>query len=348
MEQQIKRKLNKILKESRLEAKLDYCVYCNQEVSSFCNSHTIPKFILKKIDDSGMIYNSNFYTTMGLANLVKTENGVNETGTFQMICRDCDSKIFQDYEEEDKILQIPTNKMMAEMALKNILKLWYKRNNEICLYNKIQNLAPLSPSYFMAVHHNEINDLDLKELKTDFKKFKTIIEKNLKSGMRLVFWHKCNYVVPLAFQGPICLYGDLNGQIINDIYNYSPDLVMQYIHICVFPLKESSIVMLFYHKDDTNYRAFERQFNKLSLDKKLQLISFIIVNYSEDFFISKKANEKVIENPTMNITAENNINILANSYDDLKFQEKQKIHELMNYEQFPNLLDENLKLNINA
>lgn len=99
MEQQIKRKLNKILKESRLEAKLDYCVYCNQEVSSFCNSHTIPKFILKKIDDSGMIYNSNFYTTMGLANLVKTENGVNETGTFQMICRDCDSKIFQDYEE---------------------------------------------------------------------------------------------------------------------------------------------------------------------------------------------------------------------------------------------------------
>ena len=50
----------------------------------------------------------------------------------------------------------------------------------------------------------------------------------------------------------------------------------------------------------------------------------------------------------MNITAENNINILANSYDDLKFKKKQKIHELMNYEQFPNLLDENLKLNINA
>lgn len=345
MEEQLKIKLNKILKEVRLEAKLDYCVYCNKEASSFCNSHTIPKFILKKIDDEGMIYNSHFYTSFGLMDLIKKENGLKETGTFQLICRDCDSKIFQDYEDENSIMQNPTNKMMAEIALKNILKLWYKRNYEICLYNKIQKLSPFSPSYFMAIHHNEINDLDLKELKIDFKRFKTIIEKNLKSGMRLVFWHKCDYTVPLAFQGPICLYGDLNGQIINDIYNYSSKLVMQYIHVCVFPLEQSSIVMVFYHKDDTNYRAFERQFNRLTLDKKLQLISFIIVNYSEDFFISKKANESIIKNPIMNVTTENNINILANSYDDLKSQEKQKLRELENYEEFPNLLNEDYKLN---
>ena len=348
MEQQLKRKINKILKDVRLEAKLSYCVYCNKEASSFCNSHTIPKFILKKIDDSGMIYNSNLYTLLGLTNFVKIENGVNETGTFQIICRECDSKIFQDYENEENLLQIPTNKMMAEIALKNILKIWYKRNYEICLYNNIQKLNPFSPSYFMAIHHNEINVLDLKELKIDFKKYKTIIERNLKSGMRLVFWHKCNYTVPLAFQGAVCLYGDLNGQIANDIYNYSSESVMQYIHICVFPLKESSIIMLFYHKDDTNYKAFERQFNKLSLEKKLQLISFIIVNYSEDFFISKKANEEIIKSSEMKKTTENNINILADSYDDLKLQEKQKVHELENYEQFPNLLNENFKLNINV
>lgn len=163
--------------------------------------------------------------------------------------------------------------------------------------------------------------------------------------MRLVFWYKCDYTVPLAFKGPICLYGDLNGHIINDIYNYSPMLFMQYIHICVFPLEQSSIVMVFYHKDDTNYRAFERQFNRLTLDKKLQLISFIIVNYSEDFFISKKANEEIINNPIINITTENNSNISASSYDDLKFQEKQKLHELENYEKFPNLLNETYKLN---
>lgn len=345
MKQEIIIKLNNILKEARLEAKLDHCVYCNEKVSSFCNSHTIPKFILKKIDDQGMIYNSHFYTSFGLANLIKTENGINETGTFQLICRNCDSKIFQDYEEENKILQLPTNKMMAEIALKNVLKIWYKRNYEVCLYNKIQKMDPFTANYDMAVYHNEINDLDLKELKIDFKKFKTIIEKNLKSGIRLIFWHKCDYTVPLAFQGPICLYGDLNGQIINDIYSDSKKLIMQYIHICVFPLEESSIIMLFYHKDDTNYRAFERQFNRLTLYKKLQLISFIIVNYSEDFFISKKANEQIIENSTMNITAENNTNIFASSYENLEFQKKQKLTELKKYEKFPNLLNEYYKLN---
>lgn len=81
------------------------------------------------------------------------------------------------------------------------------------------------------------------------------------------------------------------------------------------------------------------------MDKKLQLISFIIVNYFEDFFISKKANESIIKNPIMNITTENKINILANSYDDLKSQEKQKLHELERYEEFPNLLSEVHKLN---
>ena len=345
MVEQLK-ELNKILKEVRLEAKLDHCVYCNKKTSSFCKSHTIPKFILKKIDDKGMIYNSYFYTTLGLMDLIKKEDGITEAGTFRLICRDCDNIIFEDYEDENNILQLPTNKMMAEMALKNILKLWYKRNYEICLYKKIQKLLPFSPSYFIATHHNEINDLDLKELKTDFKKFKTIIEKNLKSGMRLVFWHKCDYIVPLAFQGPICLYGDLKGNIINDIYNYSQELVMQYIHICVFPLEQNSIIMVFYHKDDTNYRLFEKQFNKLTLDKKLQLISFIIVNYSEDFLISKKANEKIINNPTISTTTENNNNILASNYYDLKFQENQKLHELENYEDFPNLLNETYKINI--
>lgn len=165
MEKQLKMKLNKILKEVRIEAKLDYCVYCNQSTSSFCNSHTIPKFILKKIDDEGMIYNSNLYTSLGLMDLIKKENGIKETGTFHIICRDCDSKIFQDYEDENNIIQNPTNKMMAEIALKNILKLWYKRNYEICLYNKIQKSRPFSSSHFMAVHHNKVNCLDLKDLK---------------------------------------------------------------------------------------------------------------------------------------------------------------------------------------
>lgn len=55
MEEKLKIRLNKILKEVRLEAKLDYCVYCNKEASSFCNSH--------------------FYTSFGLMDLIKKKMG---------------------------------------------------------------------------------------------------------------------------------------------------------------------------------------------------------------------------------------------------------------------------------
>ena len=32
--------------------------------------------------------------------LLKDDKGINEAGTFHLICRDCDSKIFQDYETQ--------------------------------------------------------------------------------------------------------------------------------------------------------------------------------------------------------------------------------------------------------
>lgn len=338
MDQEKKIKLNEMIRKSRQEAKMNSCVYCGKKTTKLCYSHTVPKFILNKINDNGMIYNSNAYNHLGMLDVLKKENGVGEAGTFRMICQDCDSRIFQEYEDETKISQQPTNKIMTEIALKNVLKIWSKRNIEICLYNEIQNMAPFTPYYDIAAHHNMINDIDLAEIKQDFKRCRTILEKNLKSGMKLMFWHKCNYVVPLAFQGPICLYGDLNGLIINNIYDYSTDLVMQYIHICVFPLEKESVIMIFYHKDDTNYKAFERQFNKLNIEDKLRLISFIIFNYSEDFFVSKNANDSLKNNPLLYVTMENNCNILADDIDDLKKQEIQKAHELQNYKDFPNLL----------
>lgn len=330
--------LNEIIKKARQMAKMNSCAYCGKETTKLCYSHTIPKFILKKINDNGMIYNANAYNHLGMLDIIKKENGIEEAGTFRMICQNCDNSIFQEYEDETRISQYPTNKIMTEIALKNTLKVWSKRNIEICLYNEIKNMAPFTPYCGIAEHHNMINEIDLAEIKHDFKKCRTILEKDLKSGMKLMFWHKCDYVVPISFQGSICLYGNLNGLIINDIYNYSSNLVMQYIHICVFPLENESVVMVFYHKDAAKYKTFERQFNKLNLDDKLRLISFIIFNYSEDFFVSKNANDTLKNNHLLYTTMENNSNIVADNIEDLMNQKIQKVRELQNYKDFPNIL----------
>ena len=90
------KKISKIQGQARQEAKLNYCYYCKKEVSSFCNSHSVPQFCLRRIATDGKLYYAN--TLIDLP-FLRNEQGVNEAGTFQLICRDCDSRIFQQYED---------------------------------------------------------------------------------------------------------------------------------------------------------------------------------------------------------------------------------------------------------
>ena len=85
--------LNKMIKDSRNQAKQSNCYYCGNDCDSFCNSHTLPAFCLRNIAQNGKVFYSN--TILDLP-LLKDDNGVNEAGTFHLICRDCDSKVFQD------------------------------------------------------------------------------------------------------------------------------------------------------------------------------------------------------------------------------------------------------------
>src|SRR5690625_6674030 len=47
-------------------------------------------------------------------------------------------------------------------------------------------------------------------------------------------------------------------------------------------------------KDNKRYRAFYKQFRKLSIEDKLAAINFIIFNYSEDVFINKEVNDEIL------------------------------------------------------
>ena len=58
------------------------------------------------------------------------------SGTFHYICRQCDSFLFQDYENIEALQGAPTDKMLAEIALKDILLMLSKRNQEKLIYQK--------------------------------------------------------------------------------------------------------------------------------------------------------------------------------------------------------------------
>ncbi|WP_142108420.1 hypothetical protein [Cytobacillus solani] len=286
-----RKQLGRLLSQSRKNAKEVKCFYCGERCSSFCNSHSIPAYFLRNIAVEGDIYNNNKLVSLPL---LDNDNGVNQSGTFQLICRECDSKIFSDYENPDNYKDVPTAKMISQIAMKNYLKSISKRKFEIALYDNMYESFGLR--YELYKQKQIINNLDLKEYTEDFNRAKKIDKKGWDNEYYLIYHQKVDYVVPMAFQSNVALMIDIEGGIINDIYNDSPDYRIKAIHICVFPLENSSVIMMFIDsKDNKRYRAFYKQFRKLSVKDKLAAINYIIFNYSEDVFINKEVNDDILK-----------------------------------------------------
>ena len=110
-----KKTASAITKKARELVKAPTCLYCRKEVSSFCNSHSIPEFCLRNITDDGMVLTLNSLINIPI---IKKESGVGQTGTFQIICRDCDSKVFSDYENPDNYSSMPTQKNVSANCFK--------------------------------------------------------------------------------------------------------------------------------------------------------------------------------------------------------------------------------------
>ena len=94
------------------------------------------------------------------------DGGVNKSGTFNYICRECDAKFFQDYENPDNIIHPPTDKFLAEIAVKNMLLQLSKRANE-------QELIPVLQ-----------RELGMYENPDDLSKIKTLDQKEYEEEER--------------------------------------------------------------------------------------------------------------------------------------------------------------------
>ncbi|MCD7778299.1 MAG: hypothetical protein LUH47_07335, partial [Clostridiales bacterium] len=158
---ELKKIINKTLLKARKSAKLDNCVLCGKKQTSFCNSHSVPQLSLKNIAEDGKLYSASFLTGIDIIN---AERGVKNAGTFYTICNECDSKFFQDYENESNLFLFPNDKMLAEIAVKNLLVQLSKRYIEVKLYpilqrkyNRFDNLD-LDLDVLLKIHNLDIRD----------------------------------------------------------------------------------------------------------------------------------------------------------------------------------------------
>lgn len=334
-----KKKINNVLSEARKSSKGEKCLYCGKETTSFCNSHSIPAFCLRNIATNGTVFHSNTFVDLPLLDFDK---GVNKAGTFQLICRECDSVIFKQYEEPSNYENKPTPQMIAEIAMKNYLKAISKRVNEHAIFDKVKEHKFEAIGF--ANYMQEIQNTDLNEYKKGYEKAKRLSKKNKSGEYYLFFYEKLNYVVPIAFQSSLALVVDLEGQIVNDIYYKNPRYRIEDFHICVFPLKENSVIMMFVDSNNKRYRNFYKKFNRLTLEEKLSIVNYIIFLYSEDIFLSKQIPQDILNDENLkNVSKQTSMALVANQFGNA-IEEAKNVYDLSKHNTIPNLLSEKYKL----
>lgn len=114
------------------------CMICGIELSSqdarssICLSHSIPQHSLKNISLNGKIHNLNKLINFKIK---EEEQGTKNAGTFRLICRNCDSFAFREYENfanhTDHLISsmntTDTQKILNEIAMKDYLTIIYKK-----------------------------------------------------------------------------------------------------------------------------------------------------------------------------------------------------------------------------
>lgn len=329
-----RKQFSRLMNNSKQQAKKSECLWCGEKITRFCNSHSLPQCILRNIDTDGKI---DYFNSMINVPLINSDKGINEAGTFKLLCRECDGKIFQDYENIDALSEKPSETILEEIALKNVLMMLNKRYIEIQLFNNLQKEFGMPYPYDKK---QKANSLDERDFWWDFVRIREMIKsEQKKSEFKLFYWRKLDYIIPIGFQGLVTLYGDLEGNMVTDIYNTSEDLIVKHMHICLFPLEKNSVVFAFYHEDDIEYNLFATQFDKLDDDEKLTVISYIVYEYCEDMFFAKKFPHRTWMLNKLKETFIDSSEIWAFSKEHAEYQKNSKLNQLKNRDKkFPCIL----------
>ena len=173
----------------------------------------------------------------------QNSKGMNNAGTFHLICRDCDNKVFRDYESSDNLLKVPSSKMLAEIALKNYLKLLDKKFVEEKLHCLEDDRYGIG---IQLMEEIKANNIAIKNNKRGFEKARRLARKNDNNGYYLCYHKILDYRVPVAFQSAITLVADLKGDLVNEVYNMDSKYKPSELQIAIFPLKEKSIIEILY------------------------------------------------------------------------------------------------------
>lgn len=321
------------------------CFVCNKKNIKYCNSHTIPQFILRNITQDGKLLNTQIFNS---AKLLNKETGVNKTQVFHCICADCDNKIFKEYETKENYQVEPNQLMLKQIALKNHISRFCKHNEEKHTYSNILKEIKKGITY-------PITDINYRIKVTEHNyrynnKRARLILKNLNNSTefyKLCYYKKINYTVPYVLQANSILSLGFNNEKLANTFDFTSFDYADDIHFCIYPLEKESVIFTFCDKSLTIYDDFFETLKTKNEEEQLSILNFIAFAYFEDIFLNNKIDKSILENYFMKqITQEQMITYADTSLiQNLKKEEREfyKWNALSNFsidnnKKIPNLL----------
>lgn len=329
----INKQFTAVYNEAKRNAKLTKCFICGKECSSFCNSHTVPQFVLRNIANNGKLF---YWNSILKSQLQKEFKGMKEAGVFHIICNECDNSRFQAYENQENYNGEITAKMLAQIDLKNHLKAISKKLIEKEVYTYIKNTTLELNNE--CEERLKVTELDMNELRNSYRIALNHVNKPRMTNYYMGCYLELPYTVPIAYQGQIAMLVDMEGNTINNTYSDKASNKMQVLNICIFPFDDKTIIMMFTERKTVKYRRFFRQIRELEdKNKILNLINYIIFLYVEDFFISPLVPKNVLDQ-LLPIYEKTNFGISDNGDRIEAFKYEKYKYSLIKIPDIPNLL----------
>lgn len=286
-----------VYKNSKKQASDNKCLICREEVTSFCKSHTLPRFILNTLSKDGNVYTLHPAIWSQVDPHIKEEVGIGKADIFYALCRRCDSIWFQVYENPEKwhsfnsLSPSEKQKMMGLIFLKNMCRNYYNTLGNREFYRK----AELTSDNLDTSHIQLSEKYDL----LDYSQHIQIAVNGLKVDSplyKILYYKKVHYPLPVATQCTVAPQFDLNGHEINNMLDLESE--MHYLTVCIFPMRECSYILVFTLKRSVEkFRDMFASFNRLTdSEKGKYLLALSLAHTADQVFFSHHAYMKIKEN----------------------------------------------------
>lgn len=332
------------VKSSKRNANNDTCLICAKKVDSYCKSHALPRFVLNNIAHEGYVYQLNPSHNPLIAISVKDKTGLMNANVFYTICDNCDNTIFKEYETPDKWESFYS---LEEGVKQRMLNLIFLKNSCREVYNDLGNedFSKKIESFPRKFGIDEMIDTQYQRVvdKLDLSDHLANVEiaiRGIKEKLEqfdILFFRKIHRNLPLAAQCTFAPHNDLFGNVINNVFDLKA--TMRYVTICVYPLGNYSLILIFTLKEDTPYiKPLIEPFKKLTEREKGKfLLASLLGHTSGQVFFNEHSYYRLYKNSTAQTLSSMNISGFTQTIIGDVTINSSRNTDLKNYKQLPDL-----------